>query len=577
MNTDLILTMLFNLVGGLGIFLLGMKYMQQGLQVVAGPNIRRLINKATSNRFMAVGIGTLVTMLVQSSSVTSVMVIGLVNSELMSLSGAIAVMMGANIGTTITGWILVLKIGKYGLPILGISTFFWLFVKNEKIRYTALAILGIGMIFFGLELMKDGFKPLRDMPEFESWFLVFKATNYFGVLKSALVGCILTMIVQSSSATLGITIALATAGVIDFPTAGALVLGENIGTTITAYLASIGADDPNAKRSAYFHIMFNVTGVLVITALFFPIYLPLVISFVEVWTGHPPDYQVAGEFVNITFAIASVHSGFNIANTLLFIGFVPRIANFLLTRTLQSDSPKSEYLTHLEFQPDMSPISAIERSGHEIDRMRTHTSEMLDKLFSVTPFSEKKLRSADKETRATIDQLFEREKILDTVQIEITTFLSDLLASTLSKEITDEARQQLRIADEYESVSDYIVVVLKLHLRLEEGQSFLTEAQRRELEDLHEDIVKFFELIHGEIEDDKARDFLAKIRKRSRKITSKIRDLRGMHWDRLSNEDIPPLISTSYMDIANGYRRIKDHLLNIAEARVGGKQRKKKK
>ncbi len=204
MAIDLILDMLFQLVGGLGIFLLGMKYMQQGLQVVAGPRIRQMINAVTSNRFLAVGIGIFVTTLVQSSSVTSVMVIGFVNSELMALSGAIGVIMGANIGTTITGWMLALKIGKYGLPILGLSAFGWLFLKQEKHRNVALAILGIGMVFFGLELMKAGFSPLRDQPEFTAMFHTFQATNYLGVLKAALVGCVLTVIVQSSSATLGI-------------------------------------------------------------------------------------------------------------------------------------------------------------------------------------------------------------------------------------------------------------------------------------------------------------------------------------------------------------------------------------
>ena len=267
---DLILEMVFHLVGGLGIFLLGMKYMQQGLQVIAGSRIRRMISLVTSNRFLAVGIGLFVTTLVQSSSVTSVMVIGLVNSELMVLTEAIGVIIGANIGTTITGWILAMKIGHYGLPLLGVAAFGWLFLKAEKLRYTALSVLGIGMIFFGLEIMKDGFAPVRDLPDFAAVFQMFEATNYVGVLKSALVGCVATLIVQSSSATLGMTIALANTGVVDFQTAAALVMGTNMGTTITAYLASLGADDINAKRTAYFHVVFNVSGVIAITATLLP-------------------------------------------------------------------------------------------------------------------------------------------------------------------------------------------------------------------------------------------------------------------------------------------------------------------
>ncbi len=304
MNVGLVSEMAFHVIGGLGIFLLGMKYMQQGLQVVAGDSIRRMISVVTSNRFVAVGIGLFITTLIQSSSVTSVMVIGLVNSELMTLTGAVGVIIGANIGTTITGWILTLKIGQYGLPLLGLAAFGWLFIKREKLRYSALAILGIGMVFFGLELMKDGFKPVRDLPEFVAMFHMFEATNYVGVMKSALVGCVVTLIIQSSSATLGMTIALANTGVVDFQTAAALVLGTNVGTTITAYLASLGADDVNAKRTAYFHIFFNVSGVAVVTALFLPVYLPFIDNFVM--RGVDPNMQLPG---GMTFASVQVDAG----------------------------------------------------------------------------------------------------------------------------------------------------------------------------------------------------------------------------------------------------------------------------
>ena len=149
------------------------------------------------------------------------------------------------------------------------------FLKTEKLRYASLSILGVGMVFFGLELMKDGFTPVRELPEFVAYFQLFEATDYLGVLKSALVGCVATFIVQSSSATLGMTIALANTGVVDFRTAAAVVLGTNIGTTITAYLASVGADDINAKRTAYFHIFFNISGVVAVTALFLPVYQPV--------------------------------------------------------------------------------------------------------------------------------------------------------------------------------------------------------------------------------------------------------------------------------------------------------------
>ena len=562
MNVGLLPQMAFHVIGGLGIFLLGMKYMQQGLQVVAGDRIRRTINAVTANRFLAVGIGLFVTTLVQSSSVTSVMVIGLVNSELMALNGAIGVIIGANIGTTITGWILALKIGQYGLPLLGLAAFGWLFIKGEKLRYSALAILGIGMVFFGLELMKDGFEPVRKLPEFASMFQIFEATDYLGVLKSALVGCVVTLIIQSSSATLGIAIALANTGVVDFQTAGALVLGTNVGTTITAYLASLGADDVNAKRTAYFHIIFNVIGVVAITALFLPVYLPFIES--VVMGGVDPNTQLpGGAFPYMTAGIAVVHTVFNVVTALLFIPFITPIASAM--RKLVKDKPVAEraHLTHLDFNLVSSPLTAIEQSGSEIIRTDQHVRAMLDDLRSII--------TDKKDDRDLIEKTFQQERIIDDVQSEVTRFLTHLLSVDLSHHIAEEARAQLRLADEFESVSDYVSNVLKLYLRLQGSNVVLSSVQQKELLQLHDAIASYYDSVREGFAVDTFDEYLARIRLDSREITDKIRALRDRHWHRLSDEAVDPLISTSYMDIANAYRRIKDHLLNIGEAIVGGK------
>tara|TARA_B100001971_G_scaffold213917_1_gene248855 strand:+ start:853 stop:2583 length:1731 start_codon:yes stop_codon:yes gene_type:complete len=561
MTVGLVPEMAFHLVGGLGIFLLGMKYMQQGLQVVAGDRIRRMINAVTANRFLAVGIGLFVTTLVQSSSVTSVMVIGLVNSELMALNGAIGVIIGANIGTTITGWILALKIGQYGLPLLGLAAFGWLFLRGEKLRYSALAVLGIGMVFFGLELMKDGFEPVRDLPEFASLFQLFEATDYLGVLKSALVGCVVTLIVQSSSATLGITIALANTGVVDFQTAGAVVLGTNIGTTITAYLASLGAD-VNARRTAYFHVGFNILGVAVITALFLPVYLPFIDA--VVMGGVDPNLQQpTGVFPYMTAGIAAVHSVFNIVTALLFIPFITPIANALRGLVKGAPTEARDHLTHLDFGLVSSPLTAIEQSGFEIARTDRHVRTMLDDLRTIV--------TDEKRDRALIDKTFQQEDIIDDVQSEVTRFLTDLLAVDLSHDVAEEARAQLRLADEFESVSDYVANVLKLYLRMEDAGVTLSPVQQKELLDLHDVISTYYDTVHKGFAQDTFELYLSDIHRDSREVTAKIRALRDRHWHRLSDETVEPLVSTSYMDIANAYRRMKDHLLNIGEAIVGGK------
>ena len=563
MNVSLIQDMAFHLAGGLGIFLLGMKYMQQGLQVIAGARIRRMISVVTSNRFLAVGIGLFVTTLVQSSSVTSVMVIGLVNSELMALTEAIGVIIGANIGTTITGWILALKIGQYGLPLLGLAAFGWLFLKNEKARYSALSMLGIGMVFFGLELMKDGFEPVRDLPEFAALFQLFEATDYAGVLKSALVGCVATLVVQSSSATLGMTIALANTGVVDFRTAAALVLGTNIGTTITAYLASLGTDDVNAKRTAYFHVFFNVSGVAAVTALFLPVYLPFIEN--VVMRGVDPNMQAAdGSFPYMTAGVATVHTIFNVITAVLFIPFIGSISRALQWLVKDEAKPVRAHLTHLDFNLVSSPLTAIEQSRHEIQRTDEHVRGMLTDLGAVV-----RGKAGSEET----DRIFKEENTIDEVQIEVTTFLTELLSEEISQEVAEEARSQLRLADEFESVSDYVSNVLKLYLRMRERGTTFSDVQQGELLELHELITGYYDMVRDGL-DSTSEDYVDEIRHKSGDITGEIREMRDRHWKRLSEERIEPLVSTSYMDIANAYRRMKDHLLNVGEATVGGKKLK---
>ncbi|MBC8372191.1 MAG: Na/Pi cotransporter family protein, partial [Planctomycetes bacterium] len=405
--------MFFNVIAGLGVFLLGMKYMSEGLQTIAGRRLRTMIGAATSNRFAGMAVGTGVTCLVQSSSVTTVMVVGFVTAGFMTLTQAIGVIMGANIGTTITGWILALKIGKYGLPIMGVAALVFRFANKDRLKFLAMAVMGMGMIFFGLELMKNGFKPIRGMEDFEAWFSTFSADTYLGVLKCAAVGCVLTMIVQSSSATLGITIGLASTGVIPFHTAAALVLGENIGTTITAYLASIGTTT-NAKRAAYAHVIFNVLGVIWITALFRP-YVYLVEQFIRI-DPYATTTAVEGgkdvvNFPHVTAAIAAVHTGFNVANTLLFLPFTNQLAALLTRFVPDRDFKETPHLTMLDSHLADTPVIGIEQSRKEVNRMADTLDNMLPRLREVI---------ADGATdEKNIQKIFHKEEVLDIMQKEV--------------------------------------------------------------------------------------------------------------------------------------------------------------
>jgi phosphate:Na+ symporter len=554
----------FTVLGGLGIFLLGMKNLSEGMQAIAGNGLRRVIGLVTNHRLMATGVGVFVTMLVQSSSITTVMVVGFVNSGFMTLSQAVGVIMGANIGTTITGWILVLKIGKYGLPLAGAAAFFYLFSKRDRIRYFALTALGLGMLFLGLELMKDGFGIIKELPRFEAWFKTFNAGSYIGILKCAMVGCVLTFIVQSSSATLGITIGLAQLGVIEFETASALVLGENIGTTITAWLASFGAS-VNAKRAAYFHVLFNIIGVAWITCLF-SVYMNLIRYVVMGDTGADMTLgAVSGK--DITMGIAAVHTGFNITNTLAFLPFAGYLAR-LLERFVPDknfDSEDRTQLTSLDIRMLESPVVAAEQSRSEVQRMASSCQLMMEKL--------KVLLKQETPDPGLADEILEMEDQQDKVQEEIVTFMSNLLAGNVPHTVVDEARRQLRMADEYESVSDCIATVLKASRQLTRRDLELPEVQREELAELHDMVSSYLKKVSQVYVDWTNSE--AAIHSLPADDADLITKQSKILYKRLLEKDPEEQLETRSMVAYNrqvaAYRRIRDHLLNISEALTGDK------
>jgi len=550
--------MILSLIGGLGIFLLGMKNMSEGMQAIAGTKLRKLISSVTNNRIMACIVGTIITCMIQSSSVTTVMVVGLVNSGFMTLIQAIGVIMGANIGTTITGWILVLKIGKYGLPLLGIAAFVYLFSRKERIRFIAMTIMGIGMVFFGLQLMSSGFKTLRDVPAFLEWFSMFSADSYMGVLKCALIGCILTALVQSSSATLGITIGLAEAGIIPFPTAAALILGENIGTTITALLASIGTTT-NARRAAISHTIFNVIGVLWITALF-PVYMRLVQWVLGVYPGTEILVDGQAVFPYVRQGIALTHSGFNIVNTLLFLPFLPILARLVCRIIPERKIKETPHLTFLDVRMLDTPAIGIEQSHEEIMRMSSGVRKMLDwlKIMIVKPEAD------DWRER----KLFHREEILDVVQKEVMEFLSNLLSGRVPHEVSVEARKQLRIADEYESISDYAASVLKLNLKMHNAGLEMSEDGKKEILHLHDSVSEYVEMISTAVKE-RNPDIVQEATTQGDAITNLMKQYRDKHLARVGTQSVSPLKSLIFNDMLTSYRKIKDHAQNIAEALAG--------
>jgi phosphate:Na+ symporter len=551
--------LIFTLIGGLGIFLLGMKSMSDGMQAVAGSRLRGMISLATNNRFLATGVGVIVTCVVQSSSITTVMVVGFVNSGVMQLAQALGVIMGANIGTTVTGWILVLKIGKYGLPLLGIAAIVYLFSKGDRWRFWSMAIMGIGMIFFGLELMKDACSLIKEHPSFESWFQTFQANDYLGVLGCALIGCLLTTMVQSSSATLGITISLASQGVISYPTAAALILGENIGTTITAYLASLGATT-NARRAAYFHIIFNLVGVFWITAIF-QWYIELV-----QWVVGADVTKViivdGKETYDTTATIAATHSIFNIANVLLFLPFLSLFVKLLEKFVPAKAYKEKPHLTDLDVRILETPLLAIEQSQKEIEKMGNGCAKMMDWL--------KTLYAQDDRDRSLAERLNHRERVLDSVQDEIAVFITSLLSGNVPHAVAEEARGQLRMADEYESVSDYLANLEKFDRKLREVELRFTTEQRQDLLELHELLEQHLEMVNNSLKHRNS-EVLTKLETISKRVRDLLKALRRKHLDDLSSGDIQPQVSVAYLAALNAYARVRDHVRNIAEVISGEK------
>ena len=558
MNLASLAHLVGELVGGLGIFLLGMKFMSEGMQAVAGNSLRRLISTVTGNRFFAIIVGVIVTCIVQSSSITTVMVVGFVNSGVMSLVQAVGVIMGANIGTTITGWILVLKIGKYGLPLLGCSAFVYLFSRKDRWRYYAMGLMGTGMVFFGLELMKNACGIIKETPDFATWFQTFQADSYLGVLKCCMVGCILTTMVQSSSATLGITISLAYQGVISYETAAALVIGENVGTTITALLASLGATT-NARRAAYFHVLFNLTGVFWIT-LIFQWYIQLVQWIIHVDVLKEVMVDGFATFPNTTPAIAATHSIFNIANVVLFIPFVGILVR-VLERIVPSKKLKEKpRLTGLDMRMLDNPGLAIEQSKRELERMGDSCEKMLDVLSQ--------LRQTNTPDSRLSSQLREYEISLDTIQEEITTFMTKLVASALPHDVADEIYRQLRIAHEYESISDNIENLERLDGKMKQyGANDSSKFHRciTELSDCTQLVLKEINTALRTKDQDALKEF-ASVRER---VRSQIKALRSNKFDELTNVGVPPAATAVVLSILNSYVHLFSHFENIVETLSG--------
>ena len=547
-------TMAYTAIGGLGVFILGMKFLSDSLQMLSGGVIRKIISSLTSNRFLAVLVGISVTAFVQSSTISTVMIVGLVNAGLMQLTQAIGFILGANIGTTITGWILAVKIGKYGLLLVGLGIFPMLFSKNERVTAAARVVVALGLIFFGLEIMSDAFRPLRSDERFMNLMLILDAQSLISILGCILIGCLLTMAVQSSSAMLGITIALASTGAIPFHTAVALVMGENIGTTITAQLSAIGGNVA-ARRTAMAHSLFNVVGVCILIIIFSPF-----VALVETLVPGSADFtNAAGDRPFIAAHIAFAHSMFNITATLIVLPFLGLLAKLVIKVVPEKEGGPKGSFRYIGAPGSMPVALGVSMVFQELKRMQGRVHKALRHAGS---FLQRDLKGHEK--------FYRKVKIIedqtDIIQHEITTFTVSLMqGGKATKTQSDRAYAYVRAADELESIADYSLSLCSYMRRLEKNDLNFSADAWRDLHDYHHELFVFFNLVckvfHNEPLVEKGI-----IYEEARRLNDLADTMRKDHLDRMKSGSCAALPALTFSDMAVAMRRIKNHTVNLYEA-----------
>jgi len=524
-----VFNIIIHVIGGLGLFLYGMKIMSDSVQELAGHKLREMISRMTSNVFGGILTGALITIMVQSSSVTTVMVVGFSNAALMTLRQAVGVMLGAGIGTTLTGWILALEVDKYGLLIIGVGTLIFLFSQSKKIKKRALVAVGIGMIFYGLYIMKSGVTPIKDIPEFISFFSLFSAETYRGVIFSALIGALVTSILQSSAATIGITMTLATQGIITSETAVALVLGQNIGTTITAYLASLGAR-LYARRVAYAHIMIKILGVVIFIPLFY-IYTSMVAGIID------PKEDIAKY-------IALSHTIFNIGLVFIFVPFINIFLKLVGKIGKERKEVEKEYsLEKLYSFPDI----ILEKEKIEIVKMSKRFKEDIELFFQIL---------VEKEEHKKIKKLFDGEEYQDRKQESIRKELTELLHVTNSSKVLNESRMILEISDELESMGDYGASLGKIYIKMKNTETKLSKESLENIKNCHMDVKNSLEIISELIETPNIYD-LKRLKERCENTSTSLSNVNPLKKEKYSNH--------IHTEILAKYRRINRHISYIIE------------
>lgn len=539
--------MLFRFAGGLGMFLYGMNVMADGLQKSAGDRMKHLLEFLTRNRVMGILVGAGVTAIIQSSSATTVMVVGFVNAGLMTLVQAVGVIMGANIGTTITAWLVsmsewgaVLKPEFFAPLLIGIGAFMLLFAKKEKAKDVSEILIGFGVLFVGLSFMSDSITPYRDAPIFSEAFRILGSNPILGILT----GLVVTAVIQSSSASVGILQTLAANGVVNWSSAVFITLGQNIGTCVTALLSSLGANR-TAKRAAVIHLLFNVIGAVV-----FGIGMFVIFSFNRVW---------AGAQVN-SVGISIFHTVFNILNTVILYPFantLVKLSGVLVKEPVTQEEEETGEdgacgLPHLDSRLLETPSFAVEGAVKEVVRMGELALLHMQTVFDAVRTGNRKW----------VDKAFQIEQTMNKYEKQMVEYLAQLSKGSLTE------RQRLTVGNlvytvsDLERIGDHCDNIAELaQSMIQDDLSFSQEAMKgfEEITELAMDSVKAAVLAR----ETERMAYVQQVIQIEDEIDDLEEDLRTEHIDRLARNECSAAKGVFFLDMLSDIERIADHANNI--------------
>ncbi|QQB99790.1 Na/Pi cotransporter family protein [Streptococcus oralis] len=528
---------LFHFLGGLGLFLYSIKTMGDGLQQAAGDRLRFYIDKYTSNPFLGVLVGIVVTALIQSSTGVTVITVGLVSASLLTLRQAIGIIMGANIGTTVTSFIIGFKLGEYALPLIFLGTMFLFFTKNRTANNIGRILFGVGGIFYALNLISAGMSPLKDLPQFKEYMVTLGQNPILGVVA----GAVITVLIQASSATIGILQGLYAGGFLDLKGSLPVLFGDNIGTTLTVIIAAAGAN-VSAKRVAATHVTFNVLGTILCLILLGP--FTAMIEYFQALLHLSPE-----------MTIAFSHGAFNVSNTIVQFPFIGALAYFV-TKLIPGEDEvvKYEPLYLDEQLIQQSPSIALGNAKKELLHLGNYASKAFDLSYTYIIGLDEKVAEKGHKT----------EEAINTIDEKLTRYLIRLSSESLSQKESEVLTNILDSSRDLERIGDHAEGLLNLTDYLQHKNVQFSDAALEELADIYQKTTDFIKDALDSVENndiEKAQSLI----ERHKEINNMERVLRKTHIKRLNKGECSTQAGVNFIDIISHYTRVSDHAMNLAE------------